>query len=368
MDPITLGERIAAARARAGLTQAQLASRVSIDRSGLAKIELGSRRVTAIELARIADVVDERIEWFVTEPPAAVVSHRDVQDPGTDSPTIDRVVERIVRNVEFVVRHDRRRAAAPAPQLERPGSPQAAERAAEEARTLLGLDPAAPLLEAAASLTAVGLLSFSIDLGRDSADAASVLLPAGGVALVNGHLRVGRRRLALMHEMGHYLFADEYTVDWRVAKDDEGWEGRLDRFGRAVLLPAPGLQAIWAELTSRGDELRTVAVKTASAFRVDMSTLARRLHDLGLAGESECRLIRAVRTTRADIVELDLVTSDELAPPQLPRIYEEAVLRLYRGEVVSAVRATDLLLDAWTAEDLPEPTPRPEGAIWEFVS
>jgi Zn-dependent peptidase ImmA (M78 family) len=339
-----------------------------MDRSSLAKIELGRRRVTAIELARIADALDERIEWLVTDPPAAVMSHRNVQDPSADSPTIDRMVERIARNVEFVARHDGRWAARPAPQLDRPVSVQAAERAGEQARSLLGLDTAGPLLDATASTTSLGLLPFSLDLGRDSADAASILLPAGGVALVNGHLRVDRRRLALMHEMGHYLFADEYTVDWRVAQDDEGWEGRLDRFGRTVLLPAPGLQAIWAELTGRGEELRTVAVRTASAFRVDMSTLARRLHELRLASESECRQIRAARTTRADIVELDLVASEELAPPQLPRVYEEAVLRLYRSEVVSAARATDLLLDVWAAEDLPELPPRPEGAIWEIVT
>jgi len=159
-----------------------LASGVSIDRSSLAKIELGRRRVTAIELARIADAVDERIEWLVTDPPAAVMSHRNVQDPSADSPTIDRMVERIARNVEFVARHDSRWATRPAPQLDRPVSAQAAERAAEQARSLLGLDTAGPLLDATASITSLGLLSFSLDLGRDSADAASILLPAGGAA------------------------------------------------------------------------------------------------------------------------------------------------------------------------------------------
>lgn len=66
-------------------------------------------------------------------------------------------------------------------------------------------------------------------------------------------------------------------------------------------------------------------------------------------------------------MELNLVTSDELAPPSLPRPYEEAVLRLYRQEFVSAARATDLLFDTWDESDLPELAELPESAIWHFV-
>ena len=64
----------------------------------------------------------------------------------------------------------------------------------------------------------------------------------GGVCLVNSHNKVGRRRLALAHELGHYLLQDEYTVDWRVTDGGVGLESRLDRFARALLLPAQGLR------------------------------------------------------------------------------------------------------------------------------
>ena len=78
LDAAAMGVRVAEARGRAGLTQAQLAAATSLDRSALAKIENGTRRVSALELARIADAVDERIEWFVTDAPPAVVSHRNM--------------------------------------------------------------------------------------------------------------------------------------------------------------------------------------------------------------------------------------------------------------------------------------------------
>jgi Zn-dependent peptidase ImmA (M78 family) len=351
------------------LTQAELASAVSLDRSALTKVENGSRRVSALELARIADALGERIEWFVTDPPPAIVSHRNLREPGAPSPTIDRVAERAARNVEFAARLDDRWSLTVPEQVRRPGTVEEAERSATRARALLGLDDTEPFLDASARASRAGLLVFSFDLGAEAADAASILLPRGGVAVVNGHLHVGRRRLAVAHELGHYLFADEYTVDWRIAEqpDDTTWEARLDRFARAILLPVVGLRRVWGELRDGGSDVRTAAVRAASVFRVDMSTLARRLFELGHVGQRDAHQIRVTRTTRADIVEFDLLVHDELAPAWLPRHYEESVLRLYRNETVSPARATDLLFDAWSEEDLPALPQLPENAIWDFV-
>ena len=201
-----------------------------------------------------------------------------------------------------------------------------------------------------------------------AADGASILLARGGVAIVNGSLHVGRRRLTLAHELGHCLFADEYTVDRSVAEHTESdvWEARLDRFARALLLPAAALEQEWSGLRSRED-VRTAAVRLASRFRVDMSTLACRLLEIGAVDAAQAGSVRTTRTTKADIVEYDLVTHDELAAPELPRSYEQSVLRLYRSSTVSAARATDLMFDVWTEEDLPELPPLPENAIWGLI-
>lgn len=74
-DSTAIGRRIAEARHRAGLTQNDLAAVVQMDRSSLAKAEIGDRRVTAMELARIAEALSTRIEWFVDRTPDAIVSH-----------------------------------------------------------------------------------------------------------------------------------------------------------------------------------------------------------------------------------------------------------------------------------------------------
>lgn len=363
-----MGRRIASARERAGLTQTALASAISLDRSALAKIEGGSRRVSALELARIAEAVDERIEWFVLEAPAAIVSYRN-SEPALEIPDVDRLIERTAWNVEFAARNDDKFRLLSVEPLERPRNRTDTENSATHARQLLGLDQGEPLFSLSEKFAKLGLLSFSIDMGEGSADAASMPLTTGGVAVVNGHLRVGRRRLALAHELGHYLFSDDYTVDWRISqKDDEhAWESRIDQFARALLLPTTGTEQLWTDLRNRGASLRTSAITVASRFRVDMTTLAQRLRELALITASEYTQVITFRTKRADIVELDLVTSDELAPPLLARPYEESILRLYRSEVVAPARAIDLLFDTWSEDDLPELPELPESSIWDFV-
>ena len=99
-----------------------------------------------------------------------------------------------------------------------------------------------------------------------------------------------------------------------------------------------------------------------------MSTLARRLHELNLASPEETAVVRATRSRRADIVDLELVIAHELDPPVLPDVYVRAVLNAYRREEVSAARALGLLLETWAEDDLPDLPQLPADAIWSFAS
>jgi Zn-dependent peptidase ImmA (M78 family) len=206
-------------------------------------------------------------------------------------------------------------------------------------------------------------------LGEGS-DAGTVLLRTGGVSVINGDRRVGRRRLALAHELGHYLIADPYTTDWRVASTEaDVLEARLDRFARALLLPEADLRERWAQWTAIPDELlRDAAVRAGSHYQVDMATLARRLTELGLVDTRQANDIRVVQTKKADIVEKNLLVVHELEPVSLPRTYEQAVLRLYRRETVTADRALELLLGTFDEDALPNQPPAPDAEIWVVTS
>ncbi|MFV2013686.1 MULTISPECIES: hypothetical protein [unclassified Micromonospora] len=86
-----------------------------------------------------------------------------------------------------------------------------------------------------------------------------------------------------------------------------------------------------------------------------------------MSGQAEADKIRAVRTSKADIEEKNLLPSQELEPGSLPRSYTQAVLRLYRREVVTLDRALGLLLGTFGADDLPELPPANEAEIWAFA-
>lgn len=359
---------MAEAGVKAGLTQAQLAATVGLARSALAKIEIGARRVSAVELVAIARELGRRVEWFVEPGPPSITSYR-AATTALAPQAIDNELERIVRNVEFVAGEVPSLLDSQPEQQQAPATMSAADGLATYARSILGLQPEDPALQLSQLVTAIGLLPFALPLG-EGADAGTVLLQTGGVSVINGDRRVGRRRLALAHELGHYLIADPYTMDWRIAwTDSDALEARLDRFARALLLPEGDLRERWAEWIQIPDEtMRDACVRAGSHYQVDMATLARRLTELGLVDAEQANDIRGVQTKKADIVEKNLLVPSELEPVSLPQVYAREVLGLYRREAVTADRALDLLLGTFDEESLPERPPVPESEIWVVTS
>lgn len=369
IDSKVLGARIREARERAGLSQSQLAAEVSLDRTALNKVESGSRRVTALELADLAAAVGVRMARFFEDPPPALVSHRAHGGADTADSKIDERLATLAAEVEFIQSlgsNLMRAEAAPEGPWASPANGAEAEALAKKARTVLALDADDPARNLTKLVQRVGLWAFAFDLGADTADAGTVLLRHGGLALINGHNKVGRRRLALVHELGHFLVQDDYTIDWRVSDRPTGMEARLDRFARAVLLPPLALKKLWEKQHSERT-LRERAVLVASHFQVDMATLARRVEELELEGDPD--QIREVRTTRTDIVEHGLhPMPEELQAITLPEQYQRAVLSLYRQDRISTERALDLLHSTFDEADLPRHRTRSEGEFWQFVS
>ncbi|WP_432745862.1 XRE family transcriptional regulator [Streptomyces sp. JH002] len=363
-----IGRRVAEARGELGVTQAQLAASLGMDRTVLAKIESGSRRVAAVELVAIARELRRRVEWFVDEAPPALASYRKAQ-PEVAVQAIDTELDSLVRDAEFVTDHCPDLVKGQPDTLPRPATAEEAEKLAASARQLLDLEPEQPAHDLSGLVARVGLLLFAMDLG-EGADAGTVLLRRGGIALVNGHWRVGRRRLAAAHELGHYLIADQFSLDWRIATSQaHDLEARLDRFARALLLPGDDLRQRWAAWLGTADETwRDAAVRAASHYGADMATLARRLSEIGLVEKHQADDIRRVNTKQADIVEKNLVVRDELAPVALPRSYEQGVLKLYRRETITAERALGLLRGNFDRDSLPDLPHAPEAEIWEVTS
>lgn len=361
-----LGQRVSEARSAAGLTQGELGAETNIERSAINKIENGSRRVSAFELSAIAVALGRRMDWFLTDPAPAIVSRRERE--GTSSRTVDIELERAARDVEQVDELTHSLSLVECKFQPMPTNSEEAEALAAQVRRWLKVGAGAPLKDIAGEAEKIGLLIFSQPLGADAADGATVLLERGGVAVVNSTSDVGRRRLTAAHEVGHYVVADDYTVDHQVlVMSDSGREALIDRFARALLLPSAAVASYWAEQLEEHDE-RVAALRTASHFRVDFATLARRLLDVGVIGEEGAQRVRAIRASRADFVAHNLHVPTDLEGVTFPRSFELAVFDLYRTERVSAERALALLLDLCTEQDLPQRPQRTEGETWQFVT
>ncbi|MEU2616445.1 helix-turn-helix transcriptional regulator, partial [Micromonospora sp. NPDC007271] len=70
-----VGEQVRQARLSLGISQQDLAAMVGLDRTMLAKVEAGSRRLDGLELARLSRALKVSMEYLI-QPPPAVLSRR----------------------------------------------------------------------------------------------------------------------------------------------------------------------------------------------------------------------------------------------------------------------------------------------------
>jgi transcriptional regulator with XRE-family HTH domain len=72
-----IAERLKEARKLAGLSQGHVANILGLHRPSVSEMEAGNRRVSADELARLAEIYDVSVAWLLGEAPESI----DVQDP-----------------------------------------------------------------------------------------------------------------------------------------------------------------------------------------------------------------------------------------------------------------------------------------------
>lgn len=72
-----IAERLKEARKLAGLSQGHVAKMLGLHRPSVSEMEAGNRRVSADELARLAEIYDVSVAWLLGEAPEIL----DAQDP-----------------------------------------------------------------------------------------------------------------------------------------------------------------------------------------------------------------------------------------------------------------------------------------------
>ncbi|MGB8932002.1 MAG: XRE family transcriptional regulator [Anaeromyxobacteraceae bacterium] len=354
-----LGARLTEARKSARLSQAELAAAVDLERTAVTKIEAGERKLDSLELARVARVLRRPIDWFVTPALPTVVSRRRSRE-AIDESQADVLLESLARDVKLLVELKLLKP----PKIARPCSiedVESAEAAARELRRTLGTAPG-PLWDLLSLMEAAGLYAFILDLGDEALDGSYVRLENAGVALVNGGRPTGRRRFTLVHELGHHVFADDYSPEWIVGNDGDDRERLINAFVIHFLMPREAVQARWQQSDGSHDP-RFAAVALGAEFGVSWTAVLGHLCNLDLIDAKTRERLERNRPTKADYLEGGVVLREDLGPPAVAPHFAQAVVRGFKRHKLSAARALELLQGTLAATDLPPEDKVPREAM-----
>ncbi|MFF7198637.1 helix-turn-helix domain-containing protein [Streptomyces sp. NPDC008079] len=356
-----VGARVAEARSVRGFSQEQLAETTGMDRSAIAKIEVGGRKLNSLELAAIGTALDRPLSWFVT-PPAPVVASRRAQPTQRDDRAGEYELEDCLRDLRTLVDA----AALGTASRGEPVDPFTADdapavlAAASDARSRLGADPGKPLLNLANCVERTGLYAWSAPIGPQGVDGCYAALGDLGVAVINSTLDAGRRRSTLAHEFGHHILADAYSADWGVDTSDH--ERAIDAFAAALLFP-PGATGRYRQLREE-HRLRPAVIVLAAEYRVSWSVALRQLRGYEAIDSDEYRSLDRSSPTRADYMEAGIQVVEELPEGHVPTGVRAAAVHAYRTYKISATRSLEIIRDKQLhREDLGQPHPVPLEAL-----
>jgi Zn-dependent peptidase ImmA (M78 family)/transcriptional regulator with XRE-family HTH domain len=349
-----VGERIAEARLAAGMNQGKLAFRVGLDRTALVRIEAGERRISALELSRLADALGVPMAHLLSRSPAPLVSRRSALEEGSDESSraryrLDARLEEHARHAQWLISEGFLVPPALDPAVQRPGQAIDPIELASAARKAVGV-PSGPLGPLADVVEQLGLFLTVVE---ESAEGASLLLDGYGVAVISGEAAPGRRRWTAAHELGHHLLQDEYHSDAGVAAGRDEREQLIDRFAENFLLPANDVRDIW-HVAAENSSHRSILIDLSATYRVSWSAVINRARNLELIDKTEARHQKANIPGRGDF----LAVRGEQPIPDLEygvtgKAWRKAVLNAWENGAITAPRTVALLYGALTEDDLP---------------
>lgn len=262
VDLAAVGERMRAARERAGLSQRDVESRTAISQSMLHRVETGKRtNATLTDFDRLAQALGVSLDELLY---GSAVEARVLAAARTNGCTEDALRAALQQGIELLKLDDRLdaviahlRQEAPHRTLEIPAdgsAQQSGQSAAAQAREALGLGnaPIADLVEVVEQLTGVDVGTTPLPPGV-SGICATDPDRATSIVLVNSTDVAERQRFTLAHELGHLLFGDKTHVD-AIDGQRSPQEVLCDEFARHLLIPQGGVRAWLDHISSTTNE------------------------------------------------------------------------------------------------------------------
>lgn len=349
-----VGERLRQVRLAFGMSQGELGDLVGLDRTMIAKIEAGSRRVDALELARLASALHVPMDSLLWQSPQ-VISRR--ATPMTDDTDTEVARQSQLLGVALVawLREVR----------------QVMELGLLRPKPLLRYDG---VVRSEASARGVALwVRESLGFGTEPVESLIDLceragqfvlvteIPGDGASVVDGDIAVsiislrgdpGRRRATAAHELGHLIVGDEYSSDLGVHASRPKRESVIDAFAAELLLPSQVL-AIGGDRA--GVISRDRLVQLAAHYRTSWSLALRQAGHAGVLDASARRQWSQAAPTRAEFMEaVGWAPQPDLESIRVPPGYAHAVIEAWRQGLVTRVRAVELMHGQISETDLPD--------------
>jgi Zn-dependent peptidase ImmA (M78 family)/DNA-binding XRE family transcriptional regulator len=267
------------ARESRGLSQSELATRLSIAQGALSKIEGGIRNASDELGAQMASALDYPVDFFYSPEPVyglgvGTLYHRKRQALSSSvlakihaQVNIRRIhISRLLKSVEFPQGKIRR--------LDLDDYGGSPERIAQAVRSNWLL-PNGPVQNVTEAIEDSGGIVMSFDFETSLIDAVSQWPPdMPPIFLANDTIPGDRFRYSLAHELAHVIMHEIQT---------ENMEDEANRFAAEFLMPAQDIRASLEPVTLP----RLAALK--SYWKVSMAALLKRATDLAVISERHAR-------------------------------------------------------------------------------
>jgi Zn-dependent peptidase ImmA (M78 family)/transcriptional regulator with XRE-family HTH domain len=365
LDPAELGQRLADARKRRSLTQQDAATVLDVSRTTIVAMEKGTRRVTADELLRLAELFDAELSDLLRSELADVnlsvqfrklLEAEPLFEPDKRS-ALDEAIDELQRHAVQYVELERLLGRSTRPRFGRPyplkgvGDLEGyAEEAAQEERRRLNLGdgPVANLQEVLEE--SVGLRVFQFPMKGKVSGLYGYAPQLGACVAINSDHPRERRIHTLAHEYGHVVSdPTNYNIQVGVlGRSNSRAERFSTAFGIALTMPEAGIKRQLREYTQhRNDTELTLGdlVYLASRFHVSFEAYVRRLEDLRLlpkgTGESLKSTKFSVRSAQRQIGVFD--EANDARPPRVPDRFALLAVEAYGRELVTREQLRQML-------------------------
>ncbi|HWE90011.1 MAG TPA: XRE family transcriptional regulator [Pseudonocardiaceae bacterium] len=345
-----VGERIRAARLSAGMSQSDLGNHIGLDRTMIAKIEAGARRVDALELDGLSETLGLPLGHFLRRSPAVLSRRVDtLDDTATEASgnmyRLEALLADWLLDVRQLVDFD----VLEVPDVVNYPHPVDSQPAAQDAalwlRTRLGLGvrPIGTLIEISER---AGQMTLVADLPGDG---ASLVQDGIAVAVVSAHGDPGRRRTTAAHELGHLVLGDEYSSDLGVNASRQEREAVINSFAAELLLPRSAVAA----QCGNGAPSRQSLVELAATYRTSWSLVLQQSVRVGAIDRADLPRWRQNPTHAEFMDAIGWTPQPDLESVQVPPSYARGVLAAWRQHRITSGRAVELMHGQISDTDLP---------------